>query len=153
MNTRYLIKFVSDLERAEELLSGKCFMRSSKRVRPLPSGDADCSGSHSITIYLNGRWTVCCTYAVNADDVDFVGNIRFPKRIISERRGYALVLDRSLLPSADGFTQKSPSSRLLTNLRDCACAVPMENIKIGSDEYIIPRDEVKFDKTRLKFSL
>lgn len=153
MNNRYLIKFVSDLECAEELLSGKCFLHSSKRVRPLPRGNADGFGDHSIAIYVNGRWTVCCTYAVNADDVDFVGNVRFPKRIISERRGYALVLDCSLMPRADAFSRKRLDPRLLTNLRDCACAVPMENIKIGSDEYIIPRDEVKFDKTSLKFSL
>lgn len=101
---RYLIKFVSQLSHAEDLRSGKLFMRPASYYRDLERGQRigqkdpfESAMSHQVAIYKNPRWAIYCMYTVKDERIDVRGNIHIPKQIIEDfsgTQGYAVVLDR-----------------------------------------------------------
>lgn len=97
---RYLIKFVSQLSYAEDLRSGKLFMRPASYYHDLELGQGDVTEgaiSHEAAIYQNSQWAIYCMYTVKDDDIDNDGNIHISNRVINEftnRDGYAVIVDR-----------------------------------------------------------
>lgn len=101
---RYLIKFVSQLSHAEDLRSGKLFMRPASYYRDLEQGQRigqkdpfESAMSHQVAIYKNPRWPIYCMYTVKDECVDGRRNMHIPKQIIEDftnAQGYAVVLDR-----------------------------------------------------------
>lgn len=143
---RYLIKFVSKLEYAEDLRHGKLFMRPAEYYHHLERGqgdEAEAAICHFAAIYKNVRWAIYCMYTPRGADLHTDGSIHISKRVIDDfkcAQGYAVILDRdkfeSLLPLVDtggyqlsageigyrAFTMED-TSRLLTTDSDDNIAV------------------------------
>lgn len=108
---RYLIKFVSQLSHAEDLRSGKLFMRPASYYHDLELGQGDVTEgaiSHEVAIYQNGQWAIYCMYTVKDNDIDSDGNIHISNRVIDDFTncdGYAVIVNR------DKFEERLPTVR------------------------------------------
>lgn len=97
---KYLIKFVSKREFAEDLLNGKLFMRPAEYYHRLEKGQGDfleTAISHSFCIYKHSTVPIYCAYAV--DEKDVIDNkILVPSQCIKDfdcEHGYAVLIDYS----------------------------------------------------------
>lgn len=108
---RYLIKFVDKFDYAKMLQNGQFFMRPLSYYRFLEIGQGDSyegAVSHSIAMFKNAQWPICCFYSVDVSDILNDGSVCIPKRCLDDFKcfnGYAVVIDyekfEKLLSSID----------------------------------------------------
>lgn len=103
--SRYLIKFVSKLSHAEDLRSGKLFMRPAEYYHKLEAGQGDIAEaaiSHYAMIYKNSRLPIYCMYAVKDEEICQDGSVHIPQQLVEEfdcTQGYAVVVSRDIFES------------------------------------------------------
>ncbi len=95
---RYLIKFVSKLQYAEDLINGKLYMRPASYYHHLELGQGDireAALSGELAIYKNSTIPIYCLYSVLQEEI-INGAICVSKRVIHDfgcEHGYAVILD------------------------------------------------------------
>lgn len=96
---KYLIKFVSQLEHAEQLINGEFFMRPASYYHHLENGQGDLAESaliHSVAIYKNTQYAIYCLYSVDEKDIGNDGNIYISQKCIEDfhcENGFAVIID------------------------------------------------------------
>ena len=105
---KYLLKFVSEKEYAEQLVSGKLFMRPALYYHRLENGQGDIReaavDSHT-RMYKCSHYSIYCMYAVHAEDLRD-NTIMISKRCIDDfkcENGYIVLID------AEEFKKRLPT--------------------------------------------